>query len=155
MPSCSWRIAVPSLSIAIPRSRSRGRSVVSRRSPPRGQAAMAIAVKVQWARLMSSGISVLPASAWSIVWAREDAQVAARLSAARPVNPFAGYNPPARPQQDGQVTAAEQQAAADYRAGAGVATPGVPGEEEKSMAAEEGEEPPRDPEDRLPSLHRA
>ncbi|RHZ09203.1 hypothetical protein DYB26_009149 [Aphanomyces astaci] len=34
------------------------------------------------------------------------------------------------------------------------ATPGAPGEEEKSMAAEE-EEPPRDPEDRLPSLHRS
>ncbi|RHY42610.1 hypothetical protein DYB38_004432 [Aphanomyces astaci] len=34
------------------------------------------------------------------------------------------------------------------------ATPGAPGEEEKSEAAEE-EEPPRDPEDRLPSLHRS
>ncbi|RHZ42643.1 hypothetical protein DYB26_006908 [Aphanomyces astaci] len=117
-------------------------------------------------------------AAWSSVWAsptassstlaREDAQVAARLSAARPVNPFAGYNPPLGPQQDGQVTEAERQAAADYRAGARAvaapqqvlgpmsrtATPGAPGEEEKLMAAEE-EEPPRDPEDRLPWLHRS
>ncbi|RHY92028.1 hypothetical protein DYB31_016576, partial [Aphanomyces astaci] len=34
------------------------------------------------------------------------------------------------------------------------ATPGAPGEEEKSMTTEE-EVPPRDPEDRLPSLHRS
>ncbi|RQM27105.1 hypothetical protein B5M09_013820, partial [Aphanomyces astaci] len=124
--------------------------------------------------LTPSGFSVLPASAWSSVWAsptaststwaREDAQVAARLSAARPANPFVGYNPPSGPQQDGQLTAAERQAAADYRAGAiaapqqvvvpmsSAATAGESGEEEKSQAAEE-EEPLRDPKDRLPSLH--
>ncbi|RLO04154.1 hypothetical protein DYB28_007020 [Aphanomyces astaci] len=90
------------------------------------------------------------------------AQVAARLSRARPTNPFAGYNPPSGPQQGGQLTAAERQAAADYRAGARAiaapmsrtATAGESEEEEKSEAAEE-EEPPRDPKDRLPSLHRS
>ncbi|ETV79516.1 hypothetical protein H257_07506 [Aphanomyces astaci] len=127
--------------------------------------ALAWAFEIAWAIGGPAAAQVqgarLPASAWSSVWAsptassstlaREDAQVAARLSAARPVNPFAGYNPPLGPQQDGQVTEAEPQAAADYRAGARAvaapqqvlgpmsrtATPGAPGEEEKSMAAEE------------------
>ncbi|RHY45453.1 hypothetical protein DYB30_014270, partial [Aphanomyces astaci] len=103
-------------------------------------------------------------------WAREDAQVEARLSTARPVNPFARYNPPSGPQRDGQLTAAERQAVANYKAGARpvaapqhvvgpmswAATPGTAGEEEeKSTVAEEEEESPREPEDRLPSLHRA
>ncbi|RHZ32154.1 hypothetical protein DYB26_011219 [Aphanomyces astaci] len=93
---------------------------------------------------------------------------AGQLSAARPTNPFAGYNPPSGPQQDGQLTAAERQAAADYRTGARAiaaplqvvvpmsraATAGESEEEEQSEAAEE-EEPPRDPKDRLPSLHRS
>ncbi|RQM28763.1 hypothetical protein B5M09_011353 [Aphanomyces astaci] len=87
-----------------------------------------------------------------------------QLSAARPTNPFAGYNPPSGPQQGGQLTAAERQAAADYRAIAApqqvvvpmssAATAGESEEEEKSEAAEE-EEPLRDPKDRLPSLHRS
>ncbi|RLO03034.1 hypothetical protein DYB28_013365, partial [Aphanomyces astaci] len=127
-------------------------------------------------RVTPGGYSVLPVSASSSVWAsptassstwaREDAQVAARLSVARPTNPFAGYNPPSGPQQDGQLTAAERQAAADYRARAiaapqqvvvpmsRAATAGESEEEEKTEAAEE-EEPPRDPKDRLPSLHRS
>ncbi|RHY80087.1 hypothetical protein DYB31_016801 [Aphanomyces astaci] len=66
----------------------------------------------------------------------------------------------------GQLTAAERQAAADYQAGARaiaapqqvvvpvLATAEESEEEEKSEAAEE-EEPPRDPKDRLPSLHRS
>ncbi|RHY81758.1 hypothetical protein DYB31_012471 [Aphanomyces astaci] len=153
--------------------------IVAWRSPPRGQAAMSAAAQMQGARVTPGGFSVLPASAWSSVWAsptassstwaREDAQVrataaqvAARLSRARPTNPFAGYNPPSGPQQGGQLTAAERQAAADYRAGARAiaapmsrtATAGESEEEEKSEAAEE-EEPPRDPKDRLPSLHRS
>ncbi|RLO09470.1 hypothetical protein DYB28_002026 [Aphanomyces astaci] len=91
-----------------------------------------------------------------------------RATAARPMNPFARYNPPSGPQRDGQLTAAERQAAADYRVGArAIAAPqqvvvpmsrtttaGVSGEEKKSVAAEE-EETPRDLEDRLPSLHRS
>ncbi|RLO06816.1 hypothetical protein DYB28_014986, partial [Aphanomyces astaci] len=172
------RTADPSLSIANPRSRSRGRSAVPGRSSPRGQAAMSAAAQMQGARVPPGGFLVLPASAWlsvwasptasSSTWAREDAQVAARLSAARPTNPFAGYNPPSGPQQDGQLTAAERQAAAVYRAGARAivapqqvvvpmsrtATVGESEEEEKSEAAEE-EEPPRDPKDRLPSLYRS
>ncbi|RHY39212.1 hypothetical protein DYB30_011073, partial [Aphanomyces astaci] len=139
------------------------------RSPPRGQAAMSAAAQMQGARVTPGGFSVLPASAWSSVWAsptwaREDAQV--RETAARPTNPFAGYNPPSGPQPGGQLTAAERQAAADYRARAiaapqqvvvpmsRTATVGESEEEEKSEAAEE-EEPPRDPKDRLPSLHRS
>ncbi|RHZ26222.1 hypothetical protein DYB31_009614 [Aphanomyces astaci] len=79
-----------------------------------------------------------------------------------------GYNQTSGPQQGGQLIAAERQAAADYRAGARAieapqqvvmsmsrtATVGESEEEEKSEAAEE-EEPPRDPKDRLPSLHRS
>ncbi|RLO05814.1 hypothetical protein DYB28_009023 [Aphanomyces astaci] len=137
---------------------------------------MSAAAPVQGARVTPSGFSVLPVSAWSSVWAsptassstwaREDAQV--RATAARPTNPFAGYNPPSGPQQGGQLTAAERQAAADYRAGARAiaapqqvvvpmsrtATAGESEEEEKSEAAE-AEEPPRDPKDRLPSIHRS
>ncbi|RHY48483.1 hypothetical protein DYB30_002987 [Aphanomyces astaci] len=68
----------------------------------------------------------------------------------------------------GARRSAERQAAADYRAGARAiaapqqvempvsraATAGELEEEEKAEAAEE-EEPPRDPKDRLPSLHRS
>ncbi|ETV67886.1 hypothetical protein H257_16011 [Aphanomyces astaci] len=118
---------------------SRGRSAVPGRSPLRGQAAMSAAAQLQ---VTPGGFSVLPASAWSSVWTsptwpREDAQ-------------------------DGQLTAAERQSAADYRAGArAIAAPqqvvvpmsrtATAGESE---AAEE-EEPSWDPKDRLPSLHRS
>ncbi|RHZ12721.1 hypothetical protein DYB31_016241 [Aphanomyces astaci] len=97
-----------------------------------------------------------------------DGEFEVRETAAQPTNPFAGYNQPSGPQRDGQLTAAERQAAADYRTGARAiaalqivvlpmsraAKAGVSGEEEKSEGAEE-EEPPGDPEDRLPSLHRS
>ncbi|ETV85133.1 hypothetical protein H257_02979 [Aphanomyces astaci] len=153
-PKLAWlaqRTANPSLSIAIPRSLSRGsrscgRSAVSGWSPTWGQA---------------TGSTAAQAQAWSSVRATA-AQVAARLSAARPVNPFAGYNSPPGPQRERQFTEAERQAAADSQAGArAIAAPlqvvaklvrpmsrastlGTPEEEEKS---------PRDPEHLGPTDH--
>ncbi|ETV69597.1 hypothetical protein H257_14735 [Aphanomyces astaci] len=83
------------------------------------------------------------------------AQVAARLSVARPMNPFAEYNPPSGRQQGGQLTAVKWQAAADYRAGArAIAAPQQCGADVEDGDGW-GEEPLRDPEDRLPSLHRS
>ncbi|ETV67260.1 hypothetical protein H257_16499 [Aphanomyces astaci] len=102
------------------------------------------------------------------VGARRCADGSAIVGGAADESAFAGYNPPSGHQRDGQLTAAERQAVADYRAGARAvaapqqvvvpmsraATAGVSGEEEISEAVEE-EEPPWDPEDRLLSLHRS
>ncbi|ETV89492.1 hypothetical protein H257_00756 [Aphanomyces astaci] len=152
------RTVDPSLSIAIPRSRSRGRSAVPGCSPPRGQATMSAAAQVQGAWLTPSWFRCslrAPGRAYGFadgefldVGARRCAGGSAIVCGAAGESVCGdgqGYRARAR------AVAAPQQV---LRPMSQTATPGAQGEEEKSMAAEE-EEPPRDPEDRLPSLHRS
>ncbi|RHZ02747.1 hypothetical protein DYB35_010680 [Aphanomyces astaci] len=139
---------------------------------------MSAAAPVQGARVTPSGFSVLPASAWSSVWAsptassstwaREDAQVratAAQVAAdesVRGVQSAVGTSTGWSIDSGGAASSrrlsgggagdcgAATSGGADVEDGDG----GESEEEEKSEAAEE-EEPPRDPKDRLPSLHRS